>query len=92
MHLCLSSANRDPERWDNPDAFDIFRPLQRSVAFAAGAHSCLGQHVAREEIGGALNALFDRFPNMRWDPAHPPAKITGGLLGRGPGPLRVLLN
>ena len=92
MHLCLGSANRDPSRWERPDEFDVFRPVQRSLAFAAGAHSCLGQHVAREEMLGALNALLDRFPNMRWDPAYPPAKLSGSLLSRGPGPLHVLLQ
>ncbi|MGE3690916.1 MAG: cytochrome P450 [Novosphingobium sp.] len=92
MHLCLGSANRDPSRWERPDLFDIFRPVQRSVAFAAGAHSCLGQHVAREEMLGALNALLDRFPNIRWDPAYPPARLSGSLLSRGPGPLHVLLR
>ena len=92
LHLCLGSANRDPSRWDNPDKFDIFRPVQRSVAFAAGPHSCLGQHVAREEMLGAMNALFDRFPNIRWDPASPAPKLSGSLISRGPGPLHVLLN
>ena len=88
----VGSANHDPTGWDRPDEFDIFRPVQRSVAFAAGVHSCLGQHVAREEMLGALNALLDRFPNIRWDPAYPPARLSGSLLSRGPGPLRVLLK
>ena len=92
LHLCLGSANRDPARWDEPAKFDVHRPVQRSVAFAAGPHSCLGQHVAREEMLGALNALLDRFPNMRWDPSKPPAKLSGGMISRGPGPLPVLLR
>jgi cytochrome P450 len=92
LHLCLGAANRDPKRWENPEGFDIRRPFQRSVAFAAGAHSCLGQHVARQEIAAALNALFDRFPKIRWNPAKPPAYLTGSLAQRGPGPLHVLLQ
>ena len=92
LHLCLGSANRDPTRWENPDKFDIHRPVQRSVAFAAGPHSCLGQHVAREEMLAAFNVLLDRFPNMRWDPSKPPAKLSGGMISRGPGPLPVLLR
>jgi cytochrome P450 len=92
LHLCLGAANRDPKRWENPERFDVRRPFQRSVAFAAGAHSCLGQHVARQEIAAALNGLFDRFPNIRWDPAKPPAYLTGSLVQRGPGPLHVLLH
>jgi cytochrome P450 len=92
LHLCLGAANRDPTRWENPEAFDIHRPVQRSVTFAAGHHSCLGQHVARQEVMVALSALMDRFPNMRWDPSKPPAEIVGGFLGRGPGPMHVLLH
>lgn len=92
LHLCLGAANRDPARWSEPDRFDVHRPVQRSLAFAAGAHSCLGQHVAREEARAALAALFDRFPNMRWDPSKPPARLTGSLVQRGPGPLHVLLQ
>lgn len=92
LHLCIGAANRDPARWENPDQFDIHRPFQRSVAFAAGAHSCLGQHVARLEIATALCALFDRFPNIRWDPDYPPARLSGSLSQRGPGPLHVLLH
>ena len=92
LHLCLAAANRDPSRWKNPERYDIHRPVERSVAFAAGAHSCLGQHVARQEIASALNALFDRFPNIRWDPSKPPARLTGNLAQRGPTALPVLLH
>ena len=92
LHLCLAAANRDPSRWEDPDRFDIHRPFRRSLAFAAGAHSCLGQHVARQEIATALGALFDRFPKLRWDPSKPPPVLTGSLVQRGPGALHVLLN
>jgi cytochrome P450 len=92
LQLCLGAANRDPTRWDDPDRFDVRRPFQRSVAFAAGAHSCLGQHVARQEMEAALGGLFDRFPNIRWDRDYPPAKVTGTLVQRGPGPMHVLLR
>ena len=92
IHVCIGAANRDPSRWENPEKFDIFRPMKRSLAFAAGAHSCLGQHVARQEIAGSLNAIIDRLPNIRWDDSKPPAKIMGGLIGRGPGPLHVVFG
>jgi cytochrome P450 len=92
LHLCLGAANHDPSRWENPDKFDIHRPIQRSMAFAAGAHSCLGQHVARQEIAVTLNAILDRLPNVRWDDSKPAPKIMGGLIGRGPGPLHVVFG
>ncbi len=92
LHVCIGAANRDPARWENPDAFDIHRRYERSVAFGAGVHSCLGQHVARQEIVAALGALFDRFPNIRWDPARPAPRITGSMAQRGLGELNVLLR
>ncbi len=92
IHLCLGAANRDPSRWENPDRFDIQRPLQRSVAFAAGAHSCLGQHVSRQEMVSALNAVMDRLPNVRLDTTKPPPKMVGGLFARGPSALPVVFG
>ena len=92
VHLCLGAANRDPSRWENPDKFDISRPLQRSVAFAAGPHSCLGQHVSRQEMVVAINAILDRLPNVRLDTSKPPPRMVGGLFSRGPSALPVVFG
>jgi cytochrome P450 len=92
IHMCLGSANRDPSRWEDPDKFDISRPLQRSVGFAAGPHSCLGQHVSRQEMVTALDAVMDRLPNVRWDTSKPAARIVGGLFARGPSALPVVFG
>jgi cytochrome P450 len=82
LHMCLGAANRDPERWDRPDDFDISRPLRPSFGFGGGPHICLGMHVARAEMTVAINALLDRLPNLRLDPdADPPRAI--GLYERG---------
>lgn len=92
LHMCLGSANRDPKRWTHPEKFDIFRPLQRALAFGGGPHSCLGQHVSRQEMTEALNAVLDRLPNVRWDDSKPPARLTGGLFARGPSALPVVFG
>ena len=92
LHMCLGSANRDPTRWENPDKFDIERPVQRALAFGGGAHSCLGQHVSRQEMDTALNAIMDRLPNVRWDESKPPARLVGGLFQRGPSALPVVFG
>jgi cytochrome P450 len=92
IHVTLGAANRDPSRWENPDKFDIMRPVQRGVAFGAGPHSCLGQHVSRQEMVVAMNAILDRLPNVRWDTSKPPAKLVGGLFQRGPMALPVVFG
>jgi cytochrome P450 len=82
LHICLGAANRDPDRWERPDDFDPFRPAKPTLAFGGGPHTCLGQHVARAEMTVAINALFDRLPNLRLDPdADPPSLI--GFYERG---------
>ena len=77
VHICLGAANRDPERWADPDAFDISRSLKPTFAFGGGPHVCLGQHVARAEMTIAINALLDRLPNLRLDPDAEPPRFIG---------------
>jgi len=89
-YLCLATANRDRKQWKDPDSFDIRRPVQRHFAFGAGPHACLGQHLSRQEMEVALNAVLDRLGDLRWDPEQPPARMSGGtLLARGPNALHV---
>ena len=92
VDVCFGAANRDPTRWDNPDAFDIFRERKMHLSFGTGPHHCLGQYVARQEIISALNGLMDRFPNMRLDPDAPPAYFTGSLENRGMSGVPVVLR
>jgi 4-methoxybenzoate monooxygenase (O-demethylating) len=59
--LCvMAAANRDPRRWDRPDEFTVERPRLPHVAFGSGIHVCVGQHVARQEIGILLEVLLAR--------------------------------
>ena len=84
----LGSANRDPARYENPDDFNIGRKAERHVAFAYGAHVCIGQHLARLEMTRALNALLDRLPNLRLDPDMPAPRVLG-LSSRSPTAIHV---
>ena len=45
--VSLGAANRDPGRYPEPDAFDVFRGDKQHMSFGDGAHKCLGMHLAR---------------------------------------------
>ncbi|MDH6131422.1 cytochrome P450 [Kitasatospora sp. MAA4] len=61
----LGAANRDPERFADPEAFDITRPGTGSVSFGGGMHFCLGAPLARIESAAFFPALLERFPGLR---------------------------
>jgi cytochrome P450 len=87
----LAAGNRDPERFPDPDAFDIFRDRQSHLSFGAGPHLCLGTHLARMETATMVNAVLDRLPNVRLDPAADDPHIHG-LSFRSPTSLPVLFD
>jgi cytochrome P450 len=62
--LALPVANRDPERFADPDTLNLARSATGHLAFGHGVHQCLGQHLARAELRIALTALFDRLPDL----------------------------
>jgi cytochrome P450 len=61
----ISSANRDPDAFDEPDSFDIARHPNQHVAFGSGTHHCLGATLARVEGQEVFKALAERFPRLR---------------------------
>jgi cytochrome P450 len=92
VDVVLGSANRDEQKFADPDRFDIFRDRKvRAFPFATGPHVCLGQHLAKVEITRALVALLERLPNLRLDPDQPKPVITGFHL-RKPKSLPVLFG
>jgi cytochrome P450 len=60
----ISSANRDPNVFAEPDKFDISRQPNPHVAFGNGVHHCLGATLARVEGQEVFKALAQRFPNL----------------------------
>jgi len=74
-------ANRDPKVFADPDKFDMMRRQARPhLAFAAGPHVCLGQHLARLEMTRAMNILLDRLPKLRLDPDYPKPEVRGTMM------------
>lgn len=62
--MAISSGNRDPRKFPDPDRLDLTRDTSGHLAFGHGIHYCLGAFLARMEADVALRALLDRFPSL----------------------------
>jgi cytochrome P450 len=71
--ISIQAANRDPDRFADPDTLDLHRHASGHLAFGHGIHQCLGQQLARVEMRVALPALLTRFPTLRL--AVPPEDV-----------------
>ena len=81
----IGAAGRDPERYDDPEVFDIHREARPHLAFGFGMHSCLGATLARMEAAEVANALLDRLPPFRFA-----APVTyDSFILRGPSRLLI---
>ena len=67
----MSSANRDPRQFADPDKLDVRRAPNRNVAFAYGIHFCLGAPLARLEGQVTFETVLRRLPGLALQSATP---------------------
>ncbi|WP_189550588.1 cytochrome P450 family protein [Streptomyces lavendofoliae] len=81
--VVLAAADRDPERFAEPDTLDLSRRDNQHLGYGHGIHYCLGAPLARLEGQTALATLLTRLPDIRLagDPAD--LRWRGGLIMRG---------
>ncbi|GAA0615369.1 cytochrome P450 [Sporichthya brevicatena] len=79
--LMMSSACRDEDQFPNAGSIDFSRNPNRHIAFGAGAHRCLGSHVARLELRIALREWHRLMPNYRIQPGTTPVRHLSAVRG-----------
>jgi len=90
--VVLAGADRDPERFPDPDRLDVRRPDNRHLAFGHGIHFCLGAPLARLEGQIAFASLLRRFPELRLAVEPGELRWRHGLVLRGLRELPVTLG
>ena len=64
VFMSLAAANRDPDKFEAPDAFDITKKRASHISFGGGPHICIGAPLARIEARRVFEKLFEKYPNM----------------------------
>ncbi|WP_445270050.1 cytochrome P450 [Streptomyces sp. DSM 41634] len=88
--VAFGAANRDEERYERADEFDITRPGNRHhLAFGHGPHGCPGSRLAREQLRLTLELFTRRLPELRLDEDRPSPRMRPTLIHRSPQDLYV---
>ena len=89
VFVSLAGANRDPDRWEEADSFDITRERSsQQMTFGSGIHHCMGAALARAELQEALVLLARRLPGLASDGPVEWKPDTFGIWGPARLPLR----
>lgn len=76
------AANRDPQKFENPDEVILDRKVNPHIAFGVGIHRCAGSNLARMEMQVAIEEWLKRIPEFRLE--DPEAVTWAGGQVRGP--------
>jgi cytochrome P450 len=81
VFMLLGGANRDPDRFTDPDTLDVTRPEVTPISFGSGIHHCIGAGLARLEGQEVFSQLLDRFSHIELvgDPTWRPHIVLRGL-------------
>lgn len=81
VFLSYPSANRDADQFENPDVFDIHRPLNQHLSFGNGPHMCLGQHLAKLDMRILFEELMPRLTSVELagEPRNSQTNFIGGI-------------
>ena len=88
LALCYPGADLDPREFEKPEQFDLNRESKVHLAFGAGAHRCLGAHLARVELQVLYQQILKRLPEFRLDPDKPATFHSGNIIAMDTLPLR----
>ena len=89
VFVSLAGANRDPDKWEACDTFDITRERQsQQMTFGSGIHHCMGAALARAELQEALVLLSKRLSGLATDGPVEWKPTTFGIWGPARLPLR----
>ena len=85
----IGAANRDPDRFADPDTFDIGRRAGSHLSFGSGAHVCIGAGLSLLEADVVLRAVLRRWPDLATVDAQPRWNGIAGLRGLAALPVSV---
>jgi cytochrome P450 len=92
IQLLIGSANRDPEKFPDPDCFQIDRTPNDHVAFGFGPHFCLGARLARLEAKVLLEVMLERLDAVAVAPSQDAVVLGPSFILRGPSRLNLVFR
>ncbi len=79
--MLVGSANRDAEKFPDPETLNINRPPTRTLGFGYGIHFCVGAALARMESQVAFETILRRLPNLKLSCETPEYRMNYSLRG-----------